>query len=72
MKLSQWAKQKGICYNTALSWYHQGRIPNSYQIQETGTIMVDESQQDLSIIINKLNKIENILNEILKKQNDNN
>jgi len=42
MKLSQWAKENGICYITALSWFHDGRIPNSRQIS-TGTILVDKT-----------------------------
>lgn len=41
MKLSQWAKSKGISYHTAFNWFHQGKIPNAYQM-DTGTILVDE------------------------------
>lgn len=42
MKLSKWAKNKGITYGTALKWFHQGRIDGSYQM-ETGTILVNEA-----------------------------
>lgn len=42
MKLSQWAKNKGICYHTAFNWFHQGKIPNAYQM-DTGTIIVEET-----------------------------
>jgi len=41
MKLSKWAKKNGICYVTALSWFHSGKIPNARQM-DTGTILVDE------------------------------
>lgn len=41
MKLSAWAKKNGICYITALSWFHANRIPNARQIS-TGTILVDD------------------------------
>lgn len=41
MKLSKWAELKGIHYNTALKWFHAGRIPNAYQL-DTGTILVEE------------------------------
>lgn len=47
MKLSHWAKQKGISYLTALRWFHAGKIPNSVQYP-SGTIIVNESQQILN------------------------
>ena len=44
MKLSQYAKQQGISYSTALRWWHQGVI-RGYQAP-SGTIIVEtESQQ---------------------------
>jgi len=39
MKLSQYAKQQGISYATALRWWHQGTI-RGYQAP-SGTIIVD-------------------------------
>ena len=42
MKLSQWAKKQGICYVTALTWFHKGQIPNAKQLS-TGTILIDET-----------------------------
>jgi putative resolvase len=39
MKLSQYAKQQGISYSTALRWWHQGAI-RGYQAP-SGTIIVD-------------------------------
>jgi putative resolvase len=44
MKLSQWAKKNGICYITALTWFHAGKIPNSRQVY-SGTILVDEIEK---------------------------
>jgi predicted site-specific integrase-resolvase len=42
MKLSKWCKEKGICYQTGLNWFHKGLIPNVTQLN-TGTILVDEN-----------------------------
>jgi len=42
MKLSQWAKKNGVCYLTALNWFHAGQIPNARQLN-TGTILIDET-----------------------------
>jgi predicted site-specific integrase-resolvase len=41
MKLSQWAKQHGVCYKTAYNMYKNGMIPNTYQLP-TGTILIKE------------------------------
>ena len=42
MKLSQYAKQQGISYRTALRWFRAGTI-NGYQAP-TGTIIVQEGE----------------------------
>jgi predicted site-specific integrase-resolvase len=42
MKLSQYAKQQGISYRTALRWFREGTIPG-YQAP-SGTIIVTEQQ----------------------------
>ncbi|MDM8560140.1 IS607 family transposase [Candidatus Parabeggiatoa sp. HSG14] len=39
MKLSQWAKEKGIHYRTAWEHFRKGKIPGAYRL-ETGTIIV--------------------------------
>src|SRR5437879_76734 len=39
MKLSQYAKQQGISYSTALHWWHQGTL-RGYQAA-SGTIIVE-------------------------------
>ena len=42
MRLSEWAKQQGIHYYTALRWFHAGQIPApAYQNKTTGTIIVN-------------------------------
>lgn len=42
MKLSQWAKQQGITYRTAWTWFKNNTLPvNAYQ-SSTGTIIVEE------------------------------
>ena len=43
MKLSQYAKQQGISYSTALRWWRQGAI-RGYQAP-TGTIIVDMEEK---------------------------
>lgn len=65
MKLSKWAKQQNIHYNTAYRWFKQGRIPNAQQL-DTGTIIVNEDieiekqfkliNEKLDMIIREINK----------------
>lgn len=40
MKLSQWAKEQGIQYGTALKWFHNNTLPVKSEQLETGTILV--------------------------------
>jgi predicted site-specific integrase-resolvase len=42
MKLSTWAKQQGICYATALRWFHAGIMPVKAIQLNTDTILVYE------------------------------
>ena len=51
MKLSQYAKEKGVCYRTAYNWFHKGLIPNAKQLP-TGTIIVSETKEQLPIDAN--------------------
>lgn len=46
MKLSQYAKQNGVTYQTAINWFHKGLIPNAKQLS-TGTIIVSETKEQL-------------------------
>jgi predicted site-specific integrase-resolvase len=48
MKLSEWAKLKGISYLTAYRWFKKGKIKNSYQV-DSGTILIDEYKNDIKI-----------------------
>ena len=40
MKLSEWAKLKGVCYQTAFSWFKTGKLPDKAIQTATGTILV--------------------------------
>jgi len=42
MKLSQWAKSKGVVYGTALRWFHNGNFPLKATQLSSGTILVEE------------------------------
>lgn len=69
MKLSQWAKLKGIHYTTAYRWFKDGKIPGAKQFQ-SGTIIVSEETKEIiekDDIKNDLRKIEAIVMEINKK-----
>jgi putative resolvase len=46
MKLSQYAKQQGMSYSTALRWWHQGVI-RGYQAP-SGTIIVEAETKPLA------------------------
>ena len=59
MKLSDWAKEKGITYNTAYRWFKGGKIPNAKQV-DTGTILIDPGFSDAE---EKLRRIKAILEE---------
>ena len=41
MKLSTWAKQQGIKYETAWKWFRKGILPVPARQMPTGTILVD-------------------------------
>ena len=45
LKLSAWALQQGIRYQTAFRWFQAGKIPNAYQM-DTGTIFVRVPDED--------------------------
>lgn len=42
MRLSEYAKEHGVCYMTAYRWYKAGRIPNAY-ISPTGKVFVRDA-----------------------------
>lgn len=43
MKLSHWAREQGVSYQTALRWFHANMIQNAKQML-TGTIVVTENR----------------------------
>ena len=44
MKLSQYAKEKGICYQTAYNWYKSGKLSGAYKTP-SGIILVEEPKK---------------------------
>ncbi len=44
MKLSTWAKQQGIHYHTAWTWFKQGKLPVKAKKMPSGAIMVEENK----------------------------
>jgi len=53
MKLSTWAKKNGIAYQTAYSWFKNGKLPISATQTPTGTILVEERPASLREAISK-------------------
>jgi len=45
MKLSEWAKKRGITYKTAWRWVREGKMPVPFEITPTGTILVHEPEE---------------------------
>ena len=41
VKLSEWAKRNGVHYQTAWTWWKQGRLPAAAFQTESGTILVE-------------------------------
>lgn len=44
MKLSVWAKQQGITYQTAWKWWRAGKLPVAVEQMPTGTLIVKEQE----------------------------
>ena len=45
MKLSQWAKEQGLCYHTAWRLFKDGKLPVRAEQLETGTILVHPEKE---------------------------
>jgi putative resolvase len=45
VKLSEWARSRGVSYRTALNWFHAGILPVSARQLPTGTIVVEPSAE---------------------------
>jgi predicted site-specific integrase-resolvase len=60
MKLSDWAKEQGICYLTAYRWFKSGKIKNAIQY-DTGTILIkngsDELKQERIVIYCRVSNV---------------
>jgi putative resolvase len=41
VKLTEWAREQGVSYRTALNWFHAGTLPVPARQLPTGTILVD-------------------------------
>lgn len=48
MKLSKWAKDKGVSYKTAWRWWKSGMLPVKATQMPSGTIIVDEKSDKTS------------------------
>jgi hypothetical protein len=66
MKLSEYAKKNNITYKTAWKHFKLGKIPNSRQL-ETGTVVIDEDEDNYKNILEELKKINVILGKISEK-----
>ncbi|WP_445184986.1 IS607 family transposase [Pseudonocardia sp. Cha107L01] len=51
MKLSVWAKENGVSYRAALSWFHAGTLPVPARQLATGTILVDPPGRDTGVTV---------------------
>lgn len=47
MKLSEWAKKKGVTYRTAWQWFKDGKINSDVEITESGSIFINEKVSDI-------------------------
>jgi putative resolvase len=48
VRLSEWAKQEGIHYQTAWEWFKQGTLPVAARQTATGTILIDAPRASAS------------------------
>ena len=61
MKLSQWAKQQGIHYHTAWTWFKQGKLPVLAKQLPSGTIVIQEFDS-----VNKKNEAIELCEKLLE------
>ena len=57
MKLSVWARQQGIQYQTAYSWFRKGILPVPFRQLPTGTILVDAEESEETRLRKELEKV---------------
>jgi len=65
IKLSEFCKQNGISYITGYRWFKEGKFPVSAYQSETGTIIVDDNNNN--DIINKDNSQNDAISLFLRK-----
>jgi predicted site-specific integrase-resolvase len=70
MKLSQWAKEKGVTYRTAWQWAKDGKLGSFVEVSESGSIFINENTKQTTerIVIygrvSSSNKKEDLNNQI--------
>lgn len=65
IKLSQWAKNNGVCYRTAWNYFKEGRFEGKSEVSDKGSIFVfEEEVKDKSLEIKEVS--EQILSLSLK------
>ena len=69
MKLSEYAKEHGISYRTAITWFHAGKIEGAYQ-EESGTIRIrtDDREELIKLQRERIEALEKELAETKKKE----
>jgi putative resolvase len=70
MKLSQWAKEQGIHYQTAWQWFKDGKIDGAYK-SKSGSIFVENDESELKIqLLTYALQVEQMKNreELLRQQ----
>ena len=65
MKLSKWAIEKGISYQTAYRLFKSGNMPDAYQLP-TGTILVEASEMHKDLKIKEQDKYIEFLMDVNK------
>lgn len=69
MKLSVWAKERGISYQTAWRHYKSGKIPEAYQLS-SGTIIVPRAKKDKGKVVIYARVSSHDKKDDLKRQKD--
>ena len=49
MRLKEYARLHGICYHTALRWFHSGRLPVPAIQTETGVILIEPKPETIVV-----------------------
>ena len=51
MKLTDWAKKQGVCYQSAWSYFHADKIPGAYRLQSGAIIVPDEKSPKKDFVV---------------------